>query len=108
MLQDIPLTEKQQFWLKHVQECDKSGLSMKAYAHANELSVSAFYTWKKALRRKGVIAGPQTDAPQLFRKAVVADSSHAHARALLPSGMVLEFDDSTDPFWVAHVLRGLS
>jgi len=108
MLHDIPLTEKQQFWLEHVQACDKSGLSMKAYAHTNELSVGSFYTWKKTLRRKGVIADSQADAPQLFRKAVVVDSSHARASALLPSGLVLEFDDSTDPLWVARVLRALS
>jgi len=108
MPHDTPLTEKQQFWLGHVRACDQSGLSMKVYAKENDLKVSAFYAWKKTLRRKGVIADSQADAPQLFRKAVVADSSHARASVLLPSGLVLEFDDSTDPLWVAHLLRGLS
>lgn len=108
MPHDTPLTEKQQLWLEHIRACDQFGQTMKAYAEEHDLNVSALYAWKKTLRRKGVIADSQADAPQLFRKAVVADSSHARASARLPSGLVLAFDDSTDPLWVARVLRALS
>lgn len=106
MPHDTPLTKKQQFWLEHIHACDQSGQTMKAYAEEHDLKVSAFYAWKKTLRRKGVIGEPQADAPPLFCKAQVADASHA--RVLHPSGLVLEFDDSTDPLWVAHLLRALS
>ena len=106
MLQDTPLTEKQRYWLEHALACDKSGLSIKAYAKANALSLSAFYSWRKILRRKGMLAGPPSEARPLFCKAEV--SSPSRARALLPCGMVLEFDLGADPLWVAGLLRVLS
>jgi hypothetical protein len=107
MAQDIPLTEKQLFWLEHIQACSKSGLTMKAYAQANDLSVSAFYAWKKTLRGKSVIENPHSDELPVFRKAVVSDNSFGRARVLLPSGLVLEFDVGVDPLWVGAMLRAL-
>lgn len=107
MPQDISLTEKQTFWLEHVKACAASGKLMRAYAQANELSVSAFYSWKKILRRKGVIGDPQLDETPLFRKAVVSDYRTERCRVLLPSGLVLEFDGGTDPLWVGALLRAL-
>jgi len=50
-----PLTTKQQYWLDHLLACERSGQSMKDYAEQHGLSTSAFYAWKKTLRRKGVL-----------------------------------------------------
>jgi hypothetical protein len=101
------LTEKQQHWLTHIQSCEQSGLTMKAYAQQNGLNVSALYAWKKTLRHKGAIDAPESGAKPLFRKATVSDYSPGRARLLHPCGLVLEFDVGTDPRWVASLLRAM-
>ena len=108
MTQDTSLTDKQKFWLEHIDACSKSGQTMKAYAQSNDLSVSAIYAWKKTLRRKGVIAGPLSGEPPLFHKAVIADYRIGRARVLLLTGTVLEFDAGTDPHWIGALIRTLS
>jgi transposase-like protein len=107
MTQDIPLTEKQKIWLEHVQACGRSSQSMRAYAEANGLNVSTFYAWKKTLRRKGAFGEPPSAEPPLFHKAVVSDYRIGCTRVRLPSGVTLEFDGSTDPLWVAALVRAL-
>ena len=108
MTQEKSLTETQQYWLEHIHACSKSGQTMKAYAQANDLSASAFYAWKKTLRRKGVLEGPRTGEPPLFRQAVISDHRPGRARVLLPTGIVLELETGTDPLWAGAMVRALS
>lgn len=107
MSQDISLTEKQQFWLEHVQAWANSGKSMRAYAQDNGLSVSAFYSWKKTLRGKGLAGELQPEVPSLFRKAAVSNRRSGQCCVRLPSGLILEFDSDIDPHRVAALVRAL-
>lgn len=107
MTQPTPLSDKQRFWLEHLQACEHSGLTMKAYAQANELSADSFYAWKSTLRRKGVVASAPAEASALFAEARVLDERRGALRARLPGGTVLEFDAGTDPRWVAQLVRAL-
>jgi hypothetical protein len=107
MSHETSLTEKQQYWLTHIRACEQSGMTMKAYAKENSLNVGALYAWKKTLRRKGVIEGPESDAKPLFRKATVSDYNHGRARLLHPCGLVLEIDVGTDPHWVVSLLKAM-
>lgn len=50
------LTEKQRIWLKHVDDCAASGVSMRAYADRHGLDVQRFYVWKSQLKQLGVLA----------------------------------------------------
>jgi len=43
------LTAQQQGWLDHFQQCQKSGLSMAAYARSQGIRVKTFYTWRNRL-----------------------------------------------------------
>jgi len=87
-----PLTERQRFWLQHLQACGNG--SLKAYAAAHGLSLSALYQAKSTLRRRG-----QLDArPTPVRLARVERSarppeaaSPGRARVLLPNGVAVEF-----------------
>lgn len=108
MSHDTPLTEKQQFWLEHIQSCARTGLSMKDYAQSHALNVGAFYTWKKTLRRKGVIGPARTAPSPLFHKAVISPALVGTARVQLVSGVTLEVDAGTDPHWVGALVRALS
>lgn len=50
------LTEKQQFWLEHVESCASSGVSMRAYSAQHGLDLQHFYSWKKQLKALGVLS----------------------------------------------------
>ena len=105
---DISLTEKQRFWLEHVEACDASGQSMRAYAQACDLNTTAFYNWKSILRRKGVL-GESPAEPRLFQKANVTEGrTLGQCRLVLPAGLTLEFDSSAEPTWVAELVRALA
>ena len=82
-----PLTEKQQFWLSHVQACDESGQSMRAYADANGLSVTALYNWKSVLRGKGALDAPVRSSGKLFRQAAVIGGGRTQGRGRLAKGL---------------------
>mgnify|MGYP001804487314 CR=1 FL=1 len=60
------LTEKQQFWLFHVESfmSSGSGLSMRDYADHNDLDVKQFYFWKRQLKALGL---PCEDSKKVSR-----------------------------------------
>ena len=43
------LTAQQRRWLNHFQQCQKSGLSMAAYARSQGIQEKAFYYWRSRL-----------------------------------------------------------
>ncbi len=49
------LTERQRFWLKHVQACEASGKSIAAYSAEQGIAARAMYGGKKVLVKKGVL-----------------------------------------------------
>lgn len=101
------LTPKQQFWLDHLRACERSEQSMKGYAQHHGLSISAFYAWKKTLRRKEVPGTAPPVAPSLFQKVALRQQSGA-LRIVLPTGLTLEIDTGTDPQWVAQLVGALA
>ena len=103
-----PLTEKQQFWLSHVQACDESGQSMRAYADANGLSVTALYNWKSVLRGKGALDAPVRSSGKLFRQAAVIGGVRAQGAGGLQRGLLWDFDGGPEPAWIADLVRALS
>lgn len=104
MAQTVSLTKKQTYWLRHVQACDSAGMTMRGYAEANGLKVADFYSWKKSLRSKGLLAPGAKPSPSLFKRAQVMASGGGLCRLLLPSGLTLEFEPGTDPRWLAELL----
>ena len=100
-----PLTEKQQFWLSHVQACDESGQSMRAYADANGLSVTALYNWKSVLRGKGALDAPVRSSGKLFRQAAVIGGGRTQCRVLLPTGLALGICGGGEPPRRAGLVR---
>ena len=64
------LTEKQAYWLNHIQQCEQKSLTAPAYCDQHGLKVSQLYSYKHELRRKGLL---KTAAPTTaFVKASVA------------------------------------
>jgi len=54
------LTDRQRYWLEHVQACEASGKSMVEYAASQDIAVRDMYAGKKTLVKNGILPGPQS------------------------------------------------
>ena len=97
------LTERQRYWLDHVQACAASGKSIAEYAAAHGLAAQAMYAGKKALVRKGVL--PRTRAVRLQRARVVSTSLGGEWRIELPNGVLVAFAGPVDASALSLVLN---
>lgn len=43
--------ERQSFWYKHIQTCERSGSKIVAYCKQHDLSESQFYSYRKRLKK---------------------------------------------------------
>ena len=53
------LTQRQRYWLEHVQACEASGKSMVEYAESQDIAVRAMYSGRKTLIKKGILPTAQ-------------------------------------------------
>ena len=89
-------TPRQEFWLEHLRACREQGISLKAYAREHDLSVSALYAAKSALKRQGALAERSVAVPPpTFVPVRIARRSSAF-RVLLPNGVVVEVAEPFD------------
>jgi hypothetical protein len=98
------LTERQQYWMKHIQACDRAGQTSVDYAREHGLNVKSLYSSRKALAQKGEL--PRLQPPR-FQKAEVA-GGHPHRdsqwRIQLPNGVAVEFGGQVDAKTLSMVL----
>jgi len=115
---DVPLRDTHRYWLDHLQACEGSGQSMRAYAESEGIPVKLLYSWKCQLRRRGLwpVAPERSSScpapsPQLSfeRVEVVGQASASHCRIELPNGVVVNWPVGADSARLAglvSVLRG--
>ena len=96
------LTERQQYWLKHLRACEAAGQGMKAYALCEGLDVKALYAWKKTLVKKGVL--PRT-RPSRFQRAQLAPVMESRWQVQLPNGLSVLFAGTVDAGTLGMVLN---
>ena len=98
------LTPRLREWLEHLRAWREQGGSLRAYALANELSVSGLYTARRVLAKRG--AWPDrseqtldSPAPKLVPVQVTSLLAAAPSpfRVLLPNGAVVEVPQQADP-----------
>jgi len=94
------LTDRQQFWLKHIRACEETGQSMKAYALSQGLEVKDLYAWKKMLVKKGVL--PRT---LRFQRARITPVMESHWQVQLPNGVAVTFTGAVDAGTLGTVLK---
>ena len=87
------LTERQRYWLDHLNACEALGETTKAYAELHGLSVSMMYSWRKELTIRGVYSrhsggtrSPRFDRVQVFDSKVPTGAW----RIALPNGVQIE------------------
>ena len=95
------LTPRQREWLEHLQAWQGSGATLRAYALSHELSVSALYSARRALVRRGVWPGRSQSpvraaTPKLVPVRINAPAPAAMLRILLPNGTAVEVPEHAD------------
>lgn len=106
MLEGEPgLSERQQYWLERVRECEESGLTTKAYAEAHALSTSALYAWRKRLSQWGLWSSQASRFERVQVSTLTRSSSEW--RITLPNGVQVEFCGSVDGAQLSRVLAAV-
>lgn len=87
------LTERDWYWLRHQQACERSGLTAKAYARKQRLSMHAFYQARKRLRALGALAaGVSAPRSSGFARVEVAEAPRPRYRVRFPNGALVEWE----------------
>ena len=102
------LTERQQYWLNHIESCDQLGQATKAYAETHGLSVSMMYSWRKKLSVMGVLsAGSERRQSCNFERVQVVggEPRSGEWRIVLPNGVQIGFCGVVDGGLLSTVLK---
>ncbi len=97
------LTERQRYWLEHVQACAASGKTIAEYAAEHGLAAQAMYAGKKMLTRKGVL--PPTHPTRFQRVQDIGAVVGSEWRIHLPNGVSVAFSGSVDAATLTTVLN---
>ena len=101
---ETSLTERQQYWLKHIRACDASGQTSIDYAKGNGINVKSLYSARKALVEKGTLSRPQATRFQKVQTPSVQPLSDNPWRVQLPNGVVVAFGGDVDASTLSMVL----
>jgi hypothetical protein len=98
------LTERQQYWLKHIRACDASGQTTIDYAREHGIKVKSMYSARKALAEKGTLPRPQPTCFQQVQVASDAPASDSQWRVQLPNGAAIAFSGNVETATLTLVL----
>lgn len=93
-MRETIITERQQYWLDHVQAADAFNGTLVEYAKVEDLKVKDLYQWKTLLTRRGFIVG-KAIKPKAFIP-VQKTSSSAQAVLVLQNGVRIELAGGID------------
>lgn len=97
------VTQRQRFWLAHVERATQSGQTFKAYAEAHGLSLGALYE-ASSKRLRGIVdeegAAASGMCPGAFVPVNVTNTGTMPCRLRHDSGWVLECEGLPDPNWL--------
>ena len=97
------LTDRQRYWLVHVQACEAAGKTIVEYAAAQEFCAQDMYAGKSVLVKKGVLA---TARPTRFQRVQVMEATVSNQwRIGLPNGVSVAFAGEVDSRTLTTVLN---
>ena len=101
-----PLTERQQYWLKHLRACDASGLTSIDYARQHGIKVKLLYSARKALAEQGKRPPPAPTTVHFQKVRVPAPEHDGHRpwHVQLPNGAAVSFGNPVDAAVLSLVL----
>ena len=99
------LSERQQYWLKHIRACEAANMTTIDYAREHGLKAKSMYSAGKALAENGALpAAPSSP----FHKVQVANASippGSQWQVQLPNGATVSFGGPIDATALALVLN---
>ncbi|MEH6584860.1 MAG: hypothetical protein V7754_23270 [Halioglobus sp.] len=101
---EVSLTERQQYWLKHIRACDTAGQTSVDYARANGINVKSLYSARKALAEKGTLPPRKAISFQKVQTPGGQSLSDNPWRIQLPNGVVVAFGGEFDASTLSLVL----
>jgi len=102
--EETSLTERQQYWLKHLRACESAGQTTIAYARENDINVKTLYSARKALAEKGTLPRPQAIRFQKVQAPVGHTGTDSQYRIQLPNGVMVAFGGEFDASTLSLVL----
>jgi len=102
------LTDKQRYWLTHVERCEATGGTMVAYASEQSLDLKQFYNWRMRLSRLRVLSQPSRSVG--FKRVTVKPTPEfgTGCRIECPNGTRIEIKAGCDPEWVSLIFKAMS
>ncbi len=97
------LTDRQRYWLEHVQACESSGKSIVEYAATQGIEARAMYSGKKTLVEKGVL--PSIHPTRFQRVQVMEATLSSQWRIGLPNGVSVAFVGEVDAQALTAILH---
>ena len=97
------LTDRQRYWLEHVQACEASEKSIAEYAATQGIAVQTMYAGKSMLVKKGAL--PSTQPTRFQRVQVMAATASNQWRVNLPNGVSVAFAGEVDARALTTVLN---
>lgn len=88
------LTDRQRYWLAHIQACEASGKSIAAYSAKQGIAARAMYGGKKVLVKKGIL--PATQPTRFQRVQAMEAGLSSQWRISLPNGVSVAFVGEVD------------
>ena len=105
------LSERQQYWLDHLEACERTGQTTKAYAQAHGLSISMMYSWRKKLVHRGILSRCSgTSLAKGFARVQVVDtqSPASEWNIVLLNGVQIGISGAVDEASLSTVLGVVS
>ena len=103
---EASLTERQQYWLKHLRACEAAGKTTIDYARAHGINVKTLYSARKALAEKGTLPRPKATRFQKVQTPTSQSSADGSWRIQLPNGVVVAFGGDFDASTLSKGYRG--
>lgn len=101
------MTERQQFWLAHIEAAMRSGEQLQRYARQQGLSIAALYNAKSMFKRAGLLNGTAAKRlPNAFVAVQVAPQGASPIRCRLQhlSGWQLEMERLPEAKWLRDLV----
>ena len=101
------MTQRQQFWLAHIEAAIRAGQGLKHYASAHRLSLGALYNAKSVFKRAGLLKRSSSEpASSAFVAVQVGPQAQSPIRCRLQhvSGWQVEMERLPDAKWVRDLV----
>lgn len=103
------MEDRRSFWRHHLETIEAEGVTTKAYAEREGLSVASLYMWRSELRREPQVPAANASRVSRFVAIEVEQQARPEARPALHLGrsVTLEMASLPEPAWLAALVQSM-